>query len=423
MNRRCRYALAVALFLAMVVACSQSRGETQMPTAAPRNNSARQKDAQTETVSPARAEAITLFLCGDVMTGRGIDQVMPHPVDPVIHEDYMRSASGYVHLAEEVNGPIPKPVGYSYIWGDALAVLGSIKPDLRLINLETSITTSPDFWPDKGINYRMHPANIPCLAAARIDCCVLANNHVLDWGIAGFTETMAVLSKAGLKGVGGGHNLKEAEAPAIFEIPGKGRLLVYAGCFGSSGVPDDWAATRERPGLNLLPDLSESTVARIKEKVANSKKSGDVVIFSLHWGGNWGYAIPAAQRRFAHRLIDEAEVDAVYGHSSHHVKGIEVYRGKLILYGCGDFLNDYEGITGHEEFRGDLSLMYFPSFDPLSGRLVQLRMMPMQLKRFQTIHATREDSRWLMQVLNREGQELSTRVRPSNDRSFLLEWD
>ncbi|MFZ5772705.1 MAG: poly-gamma-glutamate biosynthesis protein, partial [Thermodesulfobacteriota bacterium] len=56
---------------------------------------------------------ITLFLCGDVMTGRGIDQVLPHPSEPVLYESYMRSAAGYVQLAEEKNGPLARPVDFS----------------------------------------------------------------------------------------------------------------------------------------------------------------------------------------------------------------------------------------------------------------------------------------------------------------------
>jgi len=126
---------------------------------------------------------------------------------------------------------------------------------------------------------------------------------------------------------------------------------------------------------------------------------------------------------FAHRLIDEAAVDVIHGHSSHHAKGIEVYQGRLILYGCGDFLNDYEGIGGHEAYRGDLSLMYFPSFVPSTGRLVEMRLFPMQIRRFQTIHAAVEDSKWLLQMLNREGKQLGTRLLPAGDGSFLLEWD
>ena len=366
---------------------------------------------------------ISLFLCGDVMTGRGIDQVMDYPSDPVIYEPYMRNAYGYVQLAEQANGPIPKPVDYSYIWGDALALLTDIKPDLRIINLETSVTTSSDFWPGKGINYRMHPKNIRCLSSAQIDCCILANNHVLDWGHAGLVETLDVIKQAKIKGVGAGKDHHQSETPAIFEIAGKGRLLIFAYGSATSGIPVSWAATKDTSGVNLLPDLSDHTVVRIKKEVEAIKQPGDIVLFSLHWGGNWGYTVSASERRFAHELIDTAGVDVIYGHSSHHAKGIEVYQGKLILYGCGDFLNDYEGIRGYEQYRGDLSLMYFPSFDPLSGRLVRLSMMPMQIKRFQTIYAAPSDAKWLVKVLNREGKQFGTQVKLSRDGFLNLQWD
>jgi poly-gamma-glutamate synthesis protein (capsule biosynthesis protein) len=217
--------------------------------------------------------------------------------------------------------------------------------------------------------------------------------------------------------------MAQAAAPAIFQIPGKGRLLVLAYGSGSSGVQASWAAGRDRPGVNLLPDLSDQTVLRIKQEVATLKQPDDVVLISLHWGGNWGYAIPADQRRFAHKLIDQAGIDAIYGHSSHHVKGIEVYQGKLVLYGCGDFLNDYEGIGGYEQYRDDLTLMYFPSFDPTSGRLEQLRLVPMQIKRFQTIRPSSDDWQWLIKMLNREGKQFGTRVESAKDGSLWLRWE
>ena len=125
---------------------------------------------------------ITMFMCGDVMVGRGVDQILPHPSDPTIYEPYVKNAELYVELAEEKTGPIPKPVNFSYIWGDALDELKRVDPDLRMVNLETSITKSNDYWKGKSIHYRMHPNNIACLTAAKIDYCSLANNHVLDWG-------------------------------------------------------------------------------------------------------------------------------------------------------------------------------------------------------------------------------------------------
>ena len=97
---------------------------------------------------------------------------------------------------------------------------------MRIINLETVVTRS-DEWAGKGINYRMDPGNIDCLSAAAIDCCVLANNHVLDWGSSGLTETLGTLHSAGLKTAGTGNSRLEAEAPAVFDgqaaasVPGR----------------------------------------------------------------------------------------------------------------------------------------------------------------------------------------------------------
>ncbi|GAB6068448.1 CapA family protein [Methylothermus subterraneus] len=367
------------------------------------------------------AAPLTLFLCGDVMTGRGIDQILPHPSRPQLFEPYMRSALGYVELAEQVSGPIPKPVDYAYVWGEALAELAKIRPDLRIVNLETAVTTSDEAWPGKGIHYRMHPENVQVLKAFGIDCGVLANNHVLDWGRLGLLETLATLHRVGIATAGAGRDAEEAGAPAILET-GKARVLVFAYGTKDSGVPSEWAAGPGRAGVNVLEDLSAADLAGVSQRVRAYKRPGDVAVVSLHWGGNFGFAIPNAQRRFAHGLIDEAEVDLVHGHSSHHVKGIEVYRGKLILYGCGDFLNDYEGIGGYEEYRSDLGLMYFPTLEVKSGRLLSLRMVPTQVRKFQIHRAPEEGVRWLVETLNREGERLGTAVKLEPDGSLALVW-
>ena len=347
--------------------------------------------------------------------------MLPCPGAPHIYESYMKSAAGYVTLAEQKNGPIPKPVDFSYIWGDAIAELDRVEPDARVINLETAVTKSEDYE-DKGINYRMHPDNISCITAARIDCCSLANNHILDWGHPGLIETLETLKKAGLKSSGAGRDLREAESPAVIEVAGKGRVLVFS--FGSetSGIPSSWAATESRPGVNLLRDLFTETVLSVKEQVGRMKQRGDVVVASIHWGGNWGYEVQEEQREFAHTLIDNAGVDVIHGHSSHHVKGIEVYDGKLIIYGCGDFLNDYEGIAGFEYYRGELGLMYFVTADASTGRLGSLQMTPTHIKRFRVNRASEADGRWLRDVLNGEGERFGTRVDLSKDNILRLLW-
>ncbi|CAE6505667.1 conserved hypothetical protein [Nitrosomonas nitrosa] len=363
---------------------------------------------------------LTLFLCGDVMTGRGIDQLLPHPSNPQLHEPYVRNARRYVELGEKINGTLTKPVSFDYIWGDALAKLENMKPDARLINLETSITISDDFWADKGIHYRMHPANIDCLTAANIDCCALANNHVLDWGYAGLSETLQTLRHARIQTAGAGTNLQEAHTPAILDIPAKGRVIVISCSTASSGILSEWAARNGKAGIYLLSDLSRGSVDEIGSIVRQVKQPGDIAIVSIHWGGNWGYHIPQEHIEFAHHLIDLAGVDILHGHSSHHPLGLEVYREKLILYGCGDFLNDYEGIGGHDSYRGDLSLMYFVKVAPDTGQLIALEMVPMQIRRFRLNLALEHDAHWLHCTLDEQSRKFNCRIELTTDRTLKL---
>jgi poly-gamma-glutamate synthesis protein (capsule biosynthesis protein) len=169
-------------------------------------------------------------------------------------------------------------------------------------------------------------------------------------------------------------------------------------------------------------NLSDKTVSRVAASIHAVKRPADVVVASIHWGRNWGYDIPRAHTAFAHALIDEARVDVVHGHSSHHAKGIEVYNDKLILYGCGDLLTDYEGIPGCEAFRGDLALMYVVTLEPSSGELVRCEITPMQMRRFQLHHVSREDAEWVRDTLQREGRPLRTQVALHSDQTLTLRW-
>lgn len=346
---------------------------------------------------------LTLFLCGDVMTGRGVDQILPHPGDAKLWEPRVRDARRYVELAESVNGPIPRPVGFAWPWGDALGTLGEIEPDVRMINLETTVTRSDDFAADKVVHYRMAPENVGCLTVARPDVCALANNHVLDFGPAGLLETCEVLKRLDIPTVGAGRNADEARRPTTIRLTGGSRVIVFSCGATSSGIPGHWAAEADQGGVNLVRDLSAASAAtddEVTDRARQLKHPGDVVVASVHWGSNWGYQVPADHVRFAHRLVDDG-VDVVHGHSSHHVRPIEIYRGKLILYGCGDLIDDYEGIGGYEAYRGDLRVLYFASIDPDTGRLVRLHMVPMQARQMSLHLASAKDVEYLNGLLNR----------------------
>jgi poly-gamma-glutamate synthesis protein (capsule biosynthesis protein) len=374
-------------------------------------------------------DGLTVFLCGDVMTGRGIDQILAHPGDPALHEPVVDDARTYVALAEQANGPIAKPVDPGWPWGDAIAVLDDVAPQIRLLNLETAITPNSAFAPGKAVHYRMHPDNVACLTAIRPDVCVLANNHVLDFGQAGLTDTLSTLGRAGIAHAGAGETVEQAERPVAVDVPG-GRVITVAAGMKSSGIPGGWAATADSPGIALVPDLSKRSATGLAERVLSGKRPGDVTVVSLHWGGNWGYRPESGQRRFAHRLID-AGVDVVYGHSSHHPRPIEVYRGKLILYSCGDIVNDYEGIRSHTEYRDELRLLYFATIDHDDGELMAVRMAPMRARRMRLERASRADAAWLRSTLDHASRRFGTRVdadadgmlcvRPSRSQKRVLQ--
>jgi poly-gamma-glutamate synthesis protein (capsule biosynthesis protein) len=362
---------------------------------------------------------VTLFLCGDVMLGRGVDQILPHPGDPGLREGDVSDARSYVGLAERVSGPIPQPASFSWPWGDALDVLDSVAPDVRVINLETSVTRSADFMPGKALHYRMSPGNLPSLVVARPDACALANNHVLDLGRTGLRETLGTLAGAGLRAVGAGRDAAEARQPAAIPVPGGCRVVVFSCGAASSGIPSSWAATATGPGIDFLPSLSDSVADGLVTRVRQLKRPGDVVVVSVHWGSNWGYGVHEDQVRFARRLIDGG-VDLIHGHSSHHPRPVEVYRGRLVLYGCGECVDDYEAVGGYERFRPDLRLLYLASVAPDTGMLAALRMVPMQARKMRLCHASSADSEWLRRVLETISRRFGSRVGREPDGALLV---
>jgi poly-gamma-glutamate synthesis protein (capsule biosynthesis protein) len=368
-------------------------------------------------------DTVTLVLAGDVMTGRGIDQVMPEPLPPVLYEPWVHDAREYVRLAEKVNGAIPAPVDMAYVWGDALAEMDRLAADARIVNLETAVTRGGAPWPGKGIHYRMNPAHAGCLAAAHIDACSLANNHVLDWGAQGLDDTLATLHAHGVLTAGAGADLQQAQAPAVLALPGGPRLLLFALATPTCGVPPGWDAQALRSGIALLPRLDEDAAQGLADRVRQHRRAGDVAVISLHWGENWVDAVPAQQRWFAHRLIDLGAADVVYGHSSHHPLPIEVYAGKLVLHGCGDLVNDYEGITPHGRQRSDLGCLYGVTLDGASSRLAGLEIVPLQLRRFRLTHPQPAVRQWLYRLLAPGYQAMGTRIETSSQGHWRLRWD
>ncbi|MEU6189321.1 CapA family protein [Nocardia sp. NPDC047038] len=354
----------------------------------------------------------TVLLGGDVMLGRGVDQILPHPGDPRLRERYVNDARTYVELAERAHGEFTHPVGYRHLWGDVLPLLAQLDPEVRLLNLETSITADGAFAPAKGIHYRMHPDNVPALTAIAPVVCALANNHVLDFGIPGLADTLEALDAAHIDRAGAGADLAGARAPATVELADGRRVVIVSVAAGSSGVPESWSARRDRPGLWRVGYSPGAAAADdVAAELAAHKRDNDIGIVSVHWGPNWGYDVTRTETQFAHRLID-AGVDVVHGHSAHHPRPIEIYRGKPILYGCGDVIDDYEGIRGHERYHTDLHPLYLVAVDHGSA---EVRLIPLQVRHMRLEWAPRTESRWLCAKLEDISRGFGTRVAPGTD--------
>jgi len=313
----------------------------------------------------------------------------------------------------------------SIIWGDAEAEWARDPRALRLANLETAITDKPEQWPQKKFHFLMHPDNLGALQAAGFDALTLANNHIQDAGRVGLSDTLTHLRRAGIATVGAGADLAEASRPIRIRHSNGQTVLIFAwagpGCF----TPTAWAAGPTISGINRLPDYSWTTLKRVLKEIKAAREPGDIVVASIHWGPNFNYSVTPRQRWFARRLIDLGGVDVIHGHSAHHAMGIEIHRRRVILYGCGDCISDYEGVKRHS-FRPDLAPQYHLELND-RGEFKALTLSLLQIKDRQLHHATSADVAWLCRTINgggrRDEEERNGRRPWLNRRRFNTRWE
>jgi poly-gamma-glutamate capsule biosynthesis protein CapA/YwtB (metallophosphatase superfamily) len=242
---------------------------------------------------------------------------------------------GDVMLGRYVNRML-EYVAPAYPWGDTLARIRDA--DWRALNLECAISDRGVPWgaTPKRFHFRSDAKNVAVLKAAAIDAVSLANNHILDFEYEAMFDTINVLDRAGIGHAGAGHDRAQAFAPAIREVKGA-RIGLLAFTDNEPG----WEAQPNRPGIAYLPVDPEDPSARtLIEAIRLARPRVEFLVVAAHWGPNWGYHPPSEHVRFAHRLIDEG-ADIVFGHSSHVVRGVEIYRGRPIMYSTGNFVDDY----------------------------------------------------------------------------------
>jgi poly-gamma-glutamate capsule biosynthesis protein CapA/YwtB (metallophosphatase superfamily) len=285
--------------------------------------------------------------------------------------------TGDVMLGRLVNDRL-KDMEPEEVWDDLLPHL--TQADLRIINLECALTTHLQPWKRtwKMFHFRADPDAVRVLQAARIDACTLANNHILDYEEQGLRDTLHILNETGIRHAGAGANAEEAAAPALIEAisseeagesPCRVALLSY-----TDNEPD-FAATTKHPGTNYVEvSLQQETLTRIANDIALAREQGaDLVVFSNHWGANFVERPSPEFRSFARRVI-ELGADIYHGHSAHICQGIEIYRGKPILYDTGNFIDDY---AVHPQLRNDRSCLFKLMFE--HDKLCRIELLPVSL--------------------------------------------
>lgn len=305
--------------------------------------------------------AYSIVMVGDLMIGRLIDALLPTSIARQSPHTDPESAARTLDTHFLSRNPELKSFNYLSPWGSSVDMVRNA--DLVLGNLETALTTSERRWPSKVFNYRSHPGNVKCLTEVGMGggggrgYVSLANNHTLDWEVEGLNETVKTLEENGVAYAGAGRSKEEASRPARLRLGDVGNGWTVK-CWSFSDHPRDWKAVDAFNLIDYTSNGREEMKRQIRGEVQLPHSGGQdggavgLKVVSLHWGPNYRWHPNKEIVDLAHWLIDECDVDLIHGHSSHHIQGVEIYKGKLVVYGCGDFVDDY---AVDPTFRNDLS--------------------------------------------------------------------
>lgn len=318
------------------------------------------------------------------MLGRAVQLTFPNQTigdnkitDTLSAQEYLNM----IHLDMPIEQIREQNYDGSYLWGDLLNL--DFKEDIRIMNLEAAPTLSinNNDIPNKSIHYHVNLNNLPGLFTRFKYPYVLSlsNNHSIDMGLKAFTnETLKYVKNA----VGIGINDKIACGPFTIN-----NILIFAFAAGCSGVPSNWGATSVKPGIAYLPPIIDKNSVDIafnviRDGLINYQNNNKCIIISIHWGPNWSYSNDGQifREMLAHKLIDELQVALIYGHSSHHIRGMELYNGHFIIYGAGDFINDYENISEQKNYN-TAGALFVIDIDNNNFKLIQLLFIPFKVEK------------------------------------------
>jgi poly-gamma-glutamate synthesis protein (capsule biosynthesis protein) len=231
------------------------------------------------------------------------------------------------------------------------------RTDVVFGNCESTYSEHGSRNPATRGEVRADPSNVGGLRDAGFDVMSFANNHHLDAGYEAFMRTLDVLHEHGIETCGAGGNIAAAREPAILERNGT-RIaflgyssILFPGYEASAKAPGcaplrvhtyyrqvEIEQPGSHPNITTVPD--EGDVQALREDIVAAKERADVVVFTPHWGIHFTPVEIASYERELARIAIDAGADIVVGHHQHILKGVDVYNGKVIFHGLGNFVMD-----------------------------------------------------------------------------------
>ena len=215
------------------------------------------------------------------------------------------------------------------VFGDMIPVLSAA--DLTIANLETAITEGGDEQTKQYV-FRAPASAFDALRASGIDVVTDANNHGLDYGQAGFADTLEAARLKGYPVVGSGKDEDAAYSPYLVSLHGWRVAVLGASQVIAPELVNDWSAGPGHPGI-----ASAYRVERLTRAVRAARRVADVVVVYLHWGQERNPCPTDRQRTLARQLV-EAGADVVAGSHAHVVQGSGRLGKAYVAYGLGNFL-------------------------------------------------------------------------------------
>lgn len=216
--------------------------------------------------------------------------------------------------------------------------------DLSIVNLEGPVTQSNFPIEKTGPALKMKREYAHFLKQAGFDLVTLANNHILDYGETGLSDTIEVLNEIGLKTVGASNNFINAQKPFFYQDSNGETLAVL------NIADNEWSITK-----NGKPGAAGFDIVNNYYSIIEAKKSADYLLLVTH-GGQENYHLPTKRFREQLRFYVDIGADAVINHHTHCISGSEIYKGKPIYYSLGNFLFDNQNIKVGSDWNKGLAV-------------------------------------------------------------------